>query len=41
MAETKQGANEAAESLVSDSEAEGEIVAKVSAPLKQHSVIRY
>lgn len=41
MAETKHGANEAAESLVSSSEAEGEIGAKVSASLKQHSVIKY
>lgn len=37
---TKQGADEGAGSLVSNSEAEGGTVAKVSAPLKLYSVIK-
>lgn len=41
MYETKQGANKVAESLVSCSEAKGEIAANVSVPLQQHSVIKY
>lgn len=41
MSETKQGANEVAESLVSSSEASGEVLAKVSASLKQYPVIKY
>lgn len=41
MSETKQGANDAAESLVSCSEASGEVFANVSVSLKQYPVIKY